>query len=63
MVFSNDMPENCKMSVDRWRVFNIVNDELTPTVYSVNGVTSDSTTVHNGFSKGKKSTNPKKSAR
>ena len=57
MVFSNDMPENCKMSVDRWRMFNIVNDELTPTVYSVNGVTSNSTT------KGKKSTKAEKFAK
>ena len=57
MVFSNDMPEQCKMSVDRLRVFNIVN------VYLVKGVTSDSTTVHNAFSKGKKSTKPKESAR
>ena len=63
MVFSNDMPEHCKMLVDRWSVFNIVNDELTPTVYSVNGVTSDSTTVHNAFSKGKKSTKAEKFAK
>ena len=60
MVFSNDMPEHCKMSVDRWRVFYIENDEL----LTEEDVELDSpTTVHNAFSKGKKSTKAEKFAK
>ena len=60
MVFSNDTSEHCKMSVDRWRVFYIENDEL----LTKEDVELDSpTTVHNAFSEGKKSTKSERFAK